>query len=270
MDLVDTLVCIPVAKSKRGRRNEKSEVTGGKEGMQRHEAQREKKHTGTVPVSLDDRFGVERAKDLKVFADTLQNVTTHHELVTGVNADAGPDLVFLLTGHDFSVDTGNVNPRIQAGLVQGLRDGSAKVVFGADTAVVGTLGTAGHATLGPTERSAFVKVKEGKLLFESKPDFLVVLTDKGFHGLGPGIGLQRLALRRVGVAHDEHIVRAVGTDTEGILKDPARLQNDFRVVTRGLVGGGSVEIPLGKGVNRLGLVSVEERKSVCKTSVGGQ
>lgn len=136
---------------------------------------------------------MEGAVDLKVFADTLQNVSRHHELIAGIDTDARSHLVFLLTGHDFAIDARNVDARVQASLVHGIRDGTSKVVFGADGAVVGTLGTVGHTLVGPSEGSAFVQVEEGEFLFQTKPDFFVFFAVKGFHGLGTIVGGQRFA-----------------------------------------------------------------------------
>lgn len=51
-----------------------------------------------------------------------------YSLVTGVNTDAGSDLVFLLSGHDFSVHTRDVDSSVEARLVHAIRNGASKVL----------------------------------------------------------------------------------------------------------------------------------------------
>ena len=49
---------------------------------------------------------------------------------------------------------------------------------------------------------------------------------------------------------------AIIAGTEGITKDPAGLEDDFGIISRGLVGGRSVKVPLGEAVNTFGLLVV--------------
>jgi hypothetical protein len=86
-------------------------------------------HTSAIPITFDDGFRMQGAVHLKVFADTLQNVPRHHKLVTGINSNTGTDLVFLLTRHNFSVDTRNIDTSVKACLVHGVSDGTSKVVL---------------------------------------------------------------------------------------------------------------------------------------------
>mmetsp|Transcript_382 Transcript_382/g.724 ORF Transcript_382/g.724 Transcript_382/m.724 type:complete len:419 (+) Transcript_382:198-1454(+) len=212
-------------------------------------------HTGSVPVSLNNRLRVEGAVDLEVFADTHEDVAGHHKLVSGINSDARSNLVFLLSRHDFSVDSRDVDSSVQAGLVQRVGDGTSKVVFGSNRAVVRSLRTAGHATLRPSERSAFVQVEEGEFLFQTEPDFFVFVSAEVLFGESTGVGGESLSGRSVGVAHDQDVTNSIISGAERILEDTLGLQDDFGVVTRGLVGRRTVEIPLGKRVNRLSLGS---------------
>mmetsp|Transcript_33348 Transcript_33348/g.51079 ORF Transcript_33348/g.51079 Transcript_33348/m.51079 type:complete len:258 (+) Transcript_33348:183-956(+) len=139
-------------------------------------------HTGTVPVTLDDWLWEQRAVDLKVFAYSLEDVTRHHELIAGVDSDARSDLVFLLSGHDFSVGSGNGDTGIETCLVHGVGDGTSKAVFWSNTAVVWTLWAVWHTSLWPSERSLRVKVERSEFLFESEPWFHVFESLECFHG----------------------------------------------------------------------------------------
>ena len=122
----------------------------------------------------------------------------------------------------FSVGSGNVNAGVEAGAVHGFGNVSSKVIFGSGTAVVGSLGSVGHAGFGPTQGRAFVEIKEGKFLFETKPDFLVFVGTKGFHGLGAVVGRNRIALGIVTIAHDENIVNPVVPGPKGIPENSLR------------------------------------------------
>ena len=214
-------------------------------------------HASTVPLTLGDGLGVEGAVDLEVLADALKDVAGHHELIASVDADAGSDLVLLLSGHDLTVGTGNVDAGVEAGTVQRLGNVTAKVVLGTDGAVVGTLRTGGHATLGPAEGGLLVEVEEGELLLEAEPGLLVLLARELSLGDGTAIGGERLAGGSVGVAHNEDVVDAVGAGTEGVTEDADGTKDDLRIITGSLVGGGTVEVPLGKVLHGLGPVGGE-------------
>mmetsp|Transcript_4250 Transcript_4250/g.5086 ORF Transcript_4250/g.5086 Transcript_4250/m.5086 type:complete len:332 (+) Transcript_4250:87-1082(+) len=203
-------------------------------------------HTGTIPISLNNRLRVESAVDLEVFANTLKDVTRHHELITGINSDAGSNLVFLLSRHDFSVGSRDFDSSVKAGLVGGFSDITSETVLGTDRAVVRTLGTAGHTALGPAKRSSLIEVEKSEFLFKSEPNFFVVLSFKGFHGLSTSVGLERIAGRGPGVAHDKDVIKTISAGTEGISENSLRLKDDLGVVTGSLVGGRSIEVPLGK------------------------
>lgn len=214
-------------------------------------------HAGAVPLSLGDGLGVEGAVDLEVLADALEDVAGHHELIASIDADAGSDLVLLLSGHDLAVGAGNVDAGIKAGTVQRLGNVTAEVVLGTDGAVVGTLGTGGHTALGPAEGGLLVEVEEGELLLEAEPGLLVFLAGELGLGDGAGVGGEGLAGGSVGVAHDEDVVDAVGAGAEGVAEDADGAEDDLGIVAGGLVGRGTVEVPLGKVLNGLGPVGGE-------------
>ena len=108
---------------------------------------------------------MECAVNLKFFADTLEDVSRHEELISGIDSDARSNLVFLLAGHDFSVSSRDFDSGVEAGAVVGVGDGASERVLGSDGAVVGPLGAGGDTALGPAERSALVEVEEGEFLF---------------------------------------------------------------------------------------------------------
>mmetsp|Transcript_3080 Transcript_3080/g.7050 ORF Transcript_3080/g.7050 Transcript_3080/m.7050 type:complete len:298 (-) Transcript_3080:35-928(-) len=201
-------------------------------------------HTGSVPVALDDGLRVKGAVDLEVFADTLQDVSRHHKLVTSVDSDAWSDLVFLLSRHNFSVDSRDVDSGIKAGLVQRVGDGASEVVFGSNGTVVRSLRAAGHTGFGPSKRSAFVQVEEGEFLFESEPSFFVFVSLEKLFGVSTAVGRKGFSSRGVGIAHDQDVGLSVTSWAERITEDTLRLQDDFGIITGGLVGGGTIEVPL--------------------------
>jgi hypothetical protein len=111
---------------------------------------------------------MESAIHLKFLADALEDVSRHVELISGVDSDARSHLVFLLSGHDFSVGSADFDAGVETGAVVGVGDGASEGVFGADGAVVGALGAGGDSAFGPTEGSALIEVEEGEFLFETE------------------------------------------------------------------------------------------------------
>ena len=130
--------------------------------------------------------------------------------------------------------------------------------LGTNWAVVRTLRTVGHATFGPSQRSTLVEIEEREFLFEAEPDFLIFVATKGLHGLGTIVGRQGFSLGSVAITHDKNIVESIRSDTERILKDTARLQDDFGVVTRGLTGRRAIKVPLGKRFDTLSLFLINK------------
>ena len=63
------------------------------------------------------------------------------------------------------------------------------------------------------------------------------------------VGFKRLSGRSVGIAHDEDVLLSITARAERIEEDALRLQDDFGVVTRGLVGGRSIEVPAWESVD---------------------
>ena len=84
-----------------------------------------------------------------------------------VDSFARTDLEFPLGGHDFCVDTRNLDTSVQTRLVVSLDDISAVDLASSYTTVVWSLGP-WETLLGPAIRSA-VKTKEGVFLLQTKP-----------------------------------------------------------------------------------------------------
>jgi len=139
-------------------------------------------HTSTVPVTLNDGLGVESAVNLELFTNTLEDVTTHEKLITGINSDAWSNLVFLLSGHDLTVSSRDFNTSIETGTVGGIGDGTSEAVLGTGRAVVWSLRTVGNSILGPAERSALIEVEEGEFLLKTEPDFFIFMPIEGLGG----------------------------------------------------------------------------------------
>lgn len=139
-------------------------------------------HTGTVPVTLNNWLGVQGAVYLELLADTLQDVTRHEKLITSIDSDAGSYLVFLLSRHDLSVGSADLDSGVKTGTVDGIGNGTSKGVLGTGSAVVWALGAVGHTVLGPAKRSTLIKVEKSEFLLEAEPDFLVILTLEGSSG----------------------------------------------------------------------------------------
>mmetsp|Transcript_15939 Transcript_15939/g.20829 ORF Transcript_15939/g.20829 Transcript_15939/m.20829 type:complete len:296 (+) Transcript_15939:427-1314(+) len=217
-------------------------------------------HTSTVPITLHNGFGMQSAVNLEILAYTLQNVSRHHQLVTGINTNAWSNLVFLLTWHDFPIGSRKCNTSVQASSVHAFSDFTAKVVFWSNTAVVWSLRASGDTTFGPAQRCLLVKVEEGEFLFQTEPRFFVFVSCKGCQSTCSGIGGKRFSLRSPGVAHDENVVITIRSWAERICKDTAGTQNDLRIITRGLTGGGTVKVPFGQ---RLDTGALGGRESPC-------
>lgn len=68
--------------------------------------------TRTVPVTLE-RLGVEGHLDTPLLGDTDEEVTGHPEVITHRDTLARPNLELPLSRHNFSVNTADVNTRIE-------------------------------------------------------------------------------------------------------------------------------------------------------------
>mmetsp|Transcript_12755 Transcript_12755/g.23914 ORF Transcript_12755/g.23914 Transcript_12755/m.23914 type:complete len:229 (-) Transcript_12755:620-1306(-) len=176
-------------------------------------------HSSSVPVTSSDGLGMETAVHLKVFTHTLKDVARHHELISCLNTNTGSDLVFLLSGHNFSVTSRDIDSCIQTCLVVSINDVTSKRVLWSYGAVVRTLRTSGHTSLWPPKRSLLIKIEKSKFLLQSEPDFFVFLSFESLGSNSTSVARKRLTSRSVGITHDKNIIKSIRTRTEGISKN---------------------------------------------------
>ena len=105
------------------------------------------------------------------------------------------------------------------------------------TTVVGALGTR-EAALGPTIGGA-VHVEESVFLFNAEPRHLLLGEVHDLLRVVTVVGPVGRAIVVVALGEHEDVVAA----TEGVLEDGRRAEVDIRVMARGLVRGGTVEVP---------------------------
>lgn len=160
-----------------------------------------------------------------------------------VNTGAGSNLVLPLRGHDLGVDSGDVDSGVQAGTVVSLDDVTAVDLAGTNTTVVGTLGT-GETTTGPAVGPA-ISAEKSVLLLEAEPELLLGVGLHQTGGVVTEVELVGAAIGIPGLAENKDVV----TLAEGIGEDRDGADVDIGVVSGGLAGGGTVEVPFGELVN---------------------
>ena len=197
-----------------------------------------------VPVSLDRlRFVID--DEPRNLGDALQNITRHPHHITLLNALARADLEFPLPRGDLCVNATDFQAGVQLCTPGGVSDLTAKGVLSANTAIVGPLGSR-LAIDWKAERPARPGVDEKVLLFQAEPRGEALRVVHDLIARGAGVGGQGHAIWSVCIAQNEDVVAA----TEGVLVDDAGLEDDFRVLAGGLVGGGAVVVP-GREVGRV-------------------
>jgi hypothetical protein len=125
----------------------------------------------------------------------------------------------------------------------GLDDVTAVDLAGTDTTVVRTLGT-GETATGPAIRPP-ISTEESVLLLQTEPEALVSI---GLHqtvGIVTVVILVGASIGVPGLTEDKDVV----TLAEGVGVESDGAEVDIGVVTGGLGGGGTVEVPLGELVN---------------------
>lgn len=137
-----------------------------------------------------------------------------------VNALARTDLEFPLSGHDFCVDTRDLDTSVQTSLVVSLNDIPAVDLPSAYTTVIWTLGP-WKTLLGPAIRST-VETKQGVFLLKTKPWLLLGV---GLHKSGAVMTVVELVGRAIvipALAQNEDVVAT----TEWIGEDFDRSEID--------------------------------------------
>jgi hypothetical protein len=84
---------------------------------------------GTVPITLE-WFGVEGNLDAPLFGNTDEQITCHPEVIAHGDAFTRADLEFPLRGHDFSVNTADVDAGVKAGAIVGFYEIACKDLSG--------------------------------------------------------------------------------------------------------------------------------------------
>lgn len=151
---------------------------------------------------------------------------------------ARANLILPLRGHDFSVDTGDLDAGVQTSTVVGLNDVTAVNLASANTTVVRALGT-GEAAAGPAVRPA-ISTQKGVLLLQTEPELLLGICLHQPRSFVAMVVLVRSAIGIPGFAENEDVVTAA----ERVGKDGNRAQIDIGVVTRSLASRRAVEVPL--------------------------
>ena len=198
--------------------------------------------TGTVPLTLDG-LGVEGDADTKLFSDTVEKETGHPEVITHIDARAGANLVLPLGRHDLGVDTRDVDTGVQAGTVVSLDDITAVDLAGTDTTVVRTLGT-GETATGPAVGPP-IGTEESVLLLQTEPEALAGVSLHQTVGIMTVVELVGASIGIPGLTEDKDVVTLA--EGVGVVSDGAKV--DIGVVTGGLVGGGTVKVPLRELIN---------------------
>ena len=148
-----------------------------------------------------------------------------------------PYLKFPLSGHDFRVDTRDLDAGEQTSLVVCLNDISAIDLASTHTAIVRSLWSR-ETTLRPAIRPT-IKTQEGIFLLETKPGFLACI---GFHEPSSFVAIVELVGGAIMVpcfTQDQDVLAS----TERIGVDRYRTEVNIRVVARGLAARGAVEVP---------------------------
>jgi len=156
---------------------------------------------------------VERDFDAPLLGTADKEIASHPEMVAHGDAFARADLELPLGGHDFSVDTTDVDAGVKAGTIVGFDKVACENFAGTSTAVVRAL-RAGETTFRPSKRSA-IDVEEGVLLLESEPGNFVFSEFHGFGSMVTMICSVGSAVAVVGLGENEDVVTA----SERVFKD---------------------------------------------------
>ena len=175
-------------------------------------------------------------------------------MITDGDAFNGTNLVFPLSGHDFSVGARDFDSSVKTSSVVSVSDDSTIAVVGANRAIVRAL-RSGVTIMGPSKGPGGelgLSADKSVFLFESKPRLFVRTSVHNFLGVSSEIGVGRNKCRAssvsplVCVGHDDDVVAL----SEGISVVGDGLHDDLRVVCLGLITGGTIVVPFGKLVNR--------------------
>jgi hypothetical protein len=83
---------------------------------------------GTIPVG--EKLGCERYTNTDIFCDSMKEIARNPQVVTDLDAVARTNLVFPLSGHNFSVCSRDLNSSVKTRFVMHVRDQSSKANVG--------------------------------------------------------------------------------------------------------------------------------------------
>jgi hypothetical protein len=149
-------------------------------------------------------------------------------MVTHIDALAGPNLEFPLGGHNLSVGSRNEDSSIQAGLVVGFDNVSAKDLACTYTAVVWALRT-WEAIKGPAIRPVG-HIKECVFLLKTEPGLVILVCLHELGSLVTVVELVRGSIRIPAFTHNQNIWSA----TKRVRENSDRAEIDIGVVAWGL------------------------------------
>merc|ERR1711963_412620 len=192
--------------------------------------------SSSVPVA-HHWLGVKSDDHSKVFSDPLQDVPCHPKVISHVYALGGTNLELPLRWHYLSIRARDSDARIETGLVVSFHDVSSVNISSTDSTVVWPLGS-WETILGPTKGVA-VLAQQGVLLFNAKPGMLVLCFLHNLIASFPVVGLSRLLVVLVRLAHHHDVAAA----PERILVHLDRVQVRVRVAALSLIARAPVIIP---------------------------
>lgn len=106
-----------------------------------------------------------------------------------------------------------------------------------DTAIVGALRTR-EAPLGPSKRRA-IDIEKSILLLKTEPGDMFFGKVHCLLSRVSEVGAIRSSVVVIGLSEDNDVISAA----EGVFEDGGGAEIYIRVVTRGLVGGGTIKVP---------------------------
>ena len=120
---------------------------------------------GAVPVTSNG-LGVQSCADIELLAYPVEQPAGNPEMVGHGGCADGTDLEFPLSGHDLTVDTGNLQSSFHASVKVSFNYGASKHLIRAYTAVVAALGS-GEPVVRPAKGLDAVEI--GVLLLNAEP-----------------------------------------------------------------------------------------------------
>lgn len=154
----------------------------------------------------------------KIFSNTMQQETSHPQIVGDGDAQAWAHLEFPLGWHDFGVGAADFHSGVQASAVVSLNDVTTVHFVSASSAIVGTL-WAWETTLWPSQWLT-VCVQQGVLLLNAEPWLVGGAFVDDLLAASTVVGLRWFAVVRVGLAQNENMWSL----TEWVTVDSNRVQ----------------------------------------------